>query len=418
MSPKLGSMSSYKRSRYTLQKQAQSGVYLHNTLSGKGGRYPLEAVQLLRTGRGDRALRDRLVTDGHLVEAQTDEFATAAKHQMAGFFRNEVLHLILFPTEKCNFRCVYCYEKFELGAMRAEVREGVKNLVRRRASGLKELYIGWFGGEPLLVSEVVLELSKTFVALSQEHGFAYQAHATTNGYFLTPELHNPKRKLAEGGPTFERIWQNLLFLKGLQAEFQVTLRINLDQENYPQSQKFIRLLGATFGSDPRFELHLHPVGKWGGANDQSLKVLDDGYSLLPELYRHGKNCGLSPALGAGLNPFGSVCYAAKPYSFAIRADGRVNKCTIALEDDRNQVGRLLPDGTLLLNQEKFKPWVFQNALTDSGCQACSLRPACQGAACPLERMNTGQRPCPDVKTRFKDYLPLLLNDIQELEVIQ
>jgi uncharacterized protein len=280
-------MSLYKRSRYTLQKQTQTGVYLHNTLSGKGRRYPLEAVQLLRTGRGDRAVRDRLVTDGHLVEAQTDEYATATRQQLAGFFRNDVLHLILFSTEQCNFRCVYCYEKFELGAMRAEVREGVKNLVRRRASGLKELYIGWFGGEPLLASEVVLELSKTFVALSQEHGFAYQAHATTNGYFLTPELaplllevrlcdlqvtldgppelHNPKRKLAEGGPTFERIWQNLLFLKGLQAEFQVTLRINLDQENYPQSQKFIRLLGATFGSDPRFELTPAPGRKvgWG-----------------------------------------------------------------------------------------------------------------------------------------------------------
>jgi len=27
------------------------------------------------------------------------------------------LELTLYPTEKCNFRCVYCYEDFALGRM-------------------------------------------------------------------------------------------------------------------------------------------------------------------------------------------------------------------------------------------------------------------------------------------------------------
>ncbi|MBS3966864.1 MAG: radical SAM protein [Truepera sp.] len=429
----------YKRSRYTLQKQSANHVHLYNTLTGKGGRHPLEAIRSLRAGQGAGAEFDRLVADGHLVRQEVDEFAVAKAQQAAVFFRNDVLHLILFPTEQCNFRCVYCYEKFEHGVMRPEVIEGVKNLVTRRAAGLKELYVGWFGGEPLLAQGVVIELSRAFINLARAHGFGYRAHATTNGYFLTPELapelldvglldfqvtldgfprvHDAKRKLVEGGPTFGRIWENLIFLKGLKTEFRITLRINLDEENCPQTPAFIRQLGDSFGSDPRFELHLHPVGRWGGENDNELKIIDHAQGLLPELYRVGRACGLNTSLGAGLNPFGSVCYAAKPYSFAIRADGRVNKCTVALEDQQNQLGRILSDGTLLLDQGKFNSWVLDNALSDTGCQKCSLRPACQGAACPLERMNTGERPCPEVKNHFKAYLPLLLDEAKVLEVV-
>jgi uncharacterized protein len=35
------------------------------------------------------------------------------------------LHLILMPTEACNFRCVYCYETFALKEMKPDVVAGV-----------------------------------------------------------------------------------------------------------------------------------------------------------------------------------------------------------------------------------------------------------------------------------------------------
>ncbi len=423
----------HKRSRYTLQVRTARGMFLYNTLSGKGGLHPTEAATVLQRGEGTGQVFERLLSEGHLVPRERDELSLATRQQFAGTFRNDMLHLILFSTEQCNFRCVYCYEKFEHGAMRPWVRQGVKNLVARRASDLRLLNIAWFGGEPLMAPKVVLELSEHFAHLAGVHGFRYEAHATTNGYYLTPELvpsllalglrgfqitldgppefHDAKRRMADGGPTFERIWENLVYLKSIEEPFGVTLRINLDQENVPQAQPFIRRLGETFGGDRRFRLHLHKVGRWGGSNDEALQVLPDE-NALPDLYAHGKTCGLDPYLGTGLNPFGSVCYAAKPYSFAIRADGRVNKCTIALDDERNLVGRLLPDGTLQLDQERLRPWIMENALSDTGCQACAIRPACQGAACPLERMNSGKRPCPDLRWHFKKYLPILLEPTQ------
>jgi uncharacterized protein len=67
---------------------------------------------------------------------------------MNGFTRQQIgscisprkLDLTLLPTEKCNFRCVYCYEEFEHGAMPPHVVEGVCNLITRRAeTGLENL---------------------------------------------------------------------------------------------------------------------------------------------------------------------------------------------------------------------------------------------------------------------------------------
>lgn len=65
------------------------------------------------------------------------------------------LHLILFPTEKCNFRCTYCYEDFEIGKMSPEIVQAIKTLLSHRASSLSRLEISWFGGEPLLARDVI-----------------------------------------------------------------------------------------------------------------------------------------------------------------------------------------------------------------------------------------------------------------------
>ena len=53
-----------------------------------------------------------------------------------------------------------------------------------------------------------------------------------------------------------------------------------------------------------------------------------------------------------------VCYAAKANSFSIRADGKVQKCTVALDNPLNDIGRIHPDGTLEIDQEKLSRWIF------------------------------------------------------------
>lgn len=67
-----------------------------------------------------------------------------------------------------------------------------------------------------------------------------------------------------------------------------------------------------------------------------------------------------------------ICYAGKPNSLGIRANGSLNKCTVALSDDRNSVGKINKDGTLTLNNERYSSWIKGFTTLDSWQMGCPL----------------------------------------------
>ncbi len=105
------------------------------------------------------------------------------------YVAGNVLHLILMPTEKCNFRCVYCYEDFEHGRMSRPVVQGLRRLLEGRAPNLDSLTIQWFGGEPLLELPIIEEVQGHVRRLTREHtDLRVKAGMTTNGFLLSGEL--------------------------------------------------------------------------------------------------------------------------------------------------------------------------------------------------------------------------------------
>jgi uncharacterized protein len=95
------------------------------------------------------------------------------------------------------------------------------------------------------------------------------------------------------------------------------------------------------------------LSRLGGPNDNKLPIIND-LSIIKELISEAKQLGLNPVDAAEV--VDDVCYAAKMNSYIIRSDGRVFKCTVALYDDRNIVGRLNPDGTLEIYPNKVAWW--------------------------------------------------------------
>ena len=88
---------------------------------------------------------------------------------LAAAFLNKRLGLIIMPTEKCNYRCVYCYEDFEQGRMADSVSDGIVRLVASRAPLLDQLTISWFGGEPLLAMAVIEKIMQAANDSAAEH---------------------------------------------------------------------------------------------------------------------------------------------------------------------------------------------------------------------------------------------------------
>lgn len=129
-----------------------------------------------------------LVDTGIFVRRDVDEHRRArVVHEVEGH-ATDVLHLVVMPTEACNFRCSYCYETFPRGRMEPDIREGLKRYVARRARRVDRMSVSWFGGEPLTAPDVMQELSLSFMETCRQHDVAYGANISTNGYFLTTDM--------------------------------------------------------------------------------------------------------------------------------------------------------------------------------------------------------------------------------------
>ncbi len=450
-------------SRFNLTTVCPDGsLVLANTYSGAcaviAPKDREEALSLLQPGNESLPENEAvaaLAGQGFFVPKGTDELKRVRHLQAHTTSSSTHQHLIIFPTEQCNFRCVYCYETFEQGAMSPETSAAVKRFIRRRLKTLASLQIDWFGGEPLVAFDVIAEIMPEVKRLADEKECLFGSHITTNAYLLTPEVatqllgwgvnsyqitidgpkpeHDRRRKLhvlsqvspcgteqAAGGPsatpdhscsgggtgTFDRIMGNVTTLLERRQLFNVCLRTNYDLDSLPAIAPFVEQLARLVGDDPRVRVDFCPIWADPESVTVSLPLGNQRQKTLTSLLKMAHALGLRTNVPDYLRPGGMVCYAAKANSLVIRSDGRLNKCTVALDTDYNHVGRLLPDGDIELDIDRFAKWTNSGLEMDVTCQNCAVSPTCQGNACPLERFENGRRPCPTVKTFQEEMVPL------------
>lgn len=428
--------SRFKPSRFNAHVLEPDGsLLLYNSFTGSRCIIPARgaaAAQSYVSAQGSDGPLDELGTylhtKGYLVEESVDEMARLAYRASLQQFRTDTLQLFLLSAEECNFRCVYCSQQFKRGLMAPDIRHGVRSLVEARIGKLGSLDISWFGGEPMLGFEVIEDLAPYLQDLARRHGVAFSSHITTNGYLLTPARsaqmvewgissyqitvdgdaaeHDRHRPLREGGATFQTILENVLAMRELPGPFLVRLRVNFDHSNLPMVAPLLERLRNAIGRDRRFLISFFPVGKWGGPHDDQLDVCTgmEAFDAEAGLRQAAREAGLAPEpLGERLRPVpANICYAARPYSLIIGADGKIMKCTVALDTlDQNVVGRLRRDGTLEINSDRMAAWVRPYYENDSTCRTCFFVPVCQGVVCPLPRVTGGDRPCPPAKVAIQ-----------------
>lgn len=306
------------------------------------------------------------------------------------------LSLILLPTEKCNFRCTYCYEDFSIGRMQASVISGIKALLNNRIKEIDRLSISWFGGEPLLAKSVVLDIGSFAHNLCNNYGVNFQAGFTTNGYLLDFDLfksllrishvdyqitldgdeewHNKTRVLANRKPTFDVIWSNLVSYKRARENFSITLRLHVHRDNVESLRRLKKRLEKEILDDPRFRIYFHKVSNLSSdfvINETVLKR--DEYLSAINYISDGQQIQKAPVGAISEEHLdGYICYAAKPNSLMIRANGTIGKCTVALNDGQNSIGRIKSDGTLDIENEKLRVWMNGFATLSEKTLSCPL----------------------------------------------
>ncbi len=420
----------YKASRFNAMRTFEGKTVIGNSFSGAVATLDAQEIGIARSAMKGTVLDEQsppviidMIEAGFLVDAGANELSRV--HNLHASMNDQRdFGLIIMPTEDCNFRCIYCYESFAKKAMRPPVRAGVKAMLDAKVPKLETLDIAWFGGEPLFAFDVMRELGEHAIALCERYGTKLKTGITTNAYMLDPgkvefllsmntryfqitvdgdrETHDRSRHLNGGGATFDIIWRNLLHLQSLPPTFNVTIRVNVDEKNYDGAARLIQLFTDQFGDDARFTIDFHPIWNHNETASDDIVPLRESRSVtdlkLLALSQNARDCVGFSAFGPGAR----YCYASKVNSIVIGSDGTIYKCTVAFDDPRNAVGKVHPDGTLEIDDDRFALWTASDYRSDSGCQKCFYVPSCFGASCPLVRIETGRQPCPSDKTRIND----------------
>ena len=291
-----------KKSQFIIDYESKNGkYYMLHTQSGnivsidREKKFKLyEILNNLDKNKKHKAV-DVLANLGFVVPKSKDEYQLATGDKVIKDIKNNYLDLIIMPTEKCNFRCVYCYENFEKPKMSKEVQNAIIQFVNKELPRHKGLSVGWFGGEPLLATDVVASLSEAFIELCKKHKKPYRASMTTNGYLLNLEtfkkmlhykinhfqitidgdksIHDTQRILVNKKGTFDTIINNLNEIKNNSQSklWTISLRTNVTTNVIKNIDQFKKDIISNFSNDSRFYIMLRQM--WTNNTDEADSIV-------------------------------------------------------------------------------------------------------------------------------------------------
>ena len=343
---------------------------------------------------------DFLIKARILVDNQEDDLNVYLADVLKNRYNSSDMALTILPTRGCNFGCIYCYEQDRHNVLMNEQTEKAIVKFVCSNSNLKRLSVVWYGGEPLLNFDSMVRLTKMFKQLNIE----YSAKIVSNGYLLTKEkadlmkdlairniqitfdgseeIHNQRRFLLGGQPTYRKIMDNLKYLLSINKEITIDIRTNIDRRNKDDYNKFYQDFKSEI-NDKRVTMYPGFVSDLlssecvspefniseGGYKAQFILDIFDKYgieikSFLPKYRRHS-------------------CVASKYFAFVIGPEGELYKCWRMVGNQKEAIGNV-NDGSF--DMVKFSKYLIGADYTlDSKCLQCEFITLC-GGGCPLVRM--------------------------------
>ena len=367
-------------------------------------------------------LYSMLVQKGFIIGGQIDELELLKEENHKSLSDRKNLSLTILPSLKCNFRCVYCYQKENTKKMSKKVQDAVVHLVKKNLRRNGNLSVSWFGGEPLLQIDIIERLSRKFIELCKNRNAEYSASVVTNGYLLNtkntdklkelmvteaqvtidgpPELHDKRRMLKGGQKTFKRILENI---RKASEKISIAIRMNVDETNKDHIEDVIKIF-VKEGLEQRvgfYPGHTYPYTEVCKDIDPACLSSKD-YSLL----------GLKTLMLLAENGFSNsywipssrsnYCTADRDNSYVITPSGGIVNCWNETANPGLEIGHLLKSSTKKMERNALD-WNNINIFDREDCVNCVLLPICMGG-CPYLLRLTGKSDCHKWKHHLRESL--------------
>ncbi|MBE6734044.1 MAG: radical SAM protein [Ruminococcaceae bacterium] len=334
--------------------------------------------------------------------------------------------ITIAPTMDCNARCFYCFEHGAIkGTMTPETADQVSRFLIDNCTE-KELYISWFGGEPLMAPDIIDRINNQLL----DAGINIESTVTTNGILISPEMvekfkswnvirvqitldglgeeyNRIKNYTLDIKDPFERIMENIELV--IKSGISVHLRVNYRSTDYTKVNETMSYLHNRFGQYDKLYLYGAPLdlpqikGYSEFDSDEGdifLRVLED--SLMNGYENEELNFAslkvsedYNPALGElMLAPFPANCFMVNKDRYVIDDAGLLYKCQKHLGKPQFSCGNV-KEGPL--KNDIYYHYVTEK-LHDERCGECRMLPICQGG-CNANRLLYGHKfACPPSKS--------------------
>lgn len=432
----------YKKSDYNIEVDSleNGDILLYNTLKTSFGIMDVETKEIynrieeLSSDEIENLKENKnfntLLNFGYIIPKNLKELDILKLNSQTSKFLSRSLALTIAPTLNCNMACPYCYENKGDIKMEENVKivlfDFVKNYLETNAC--LSFQVTWYGGEPLLEVDTIVDLSTKFIELCKEKKIQYNASIVTNGVLLTrdvalllkdccnidrvqitidglPEYHNKRRILVDGRDSFNIIVDNIENCKDL---LEIAVRVNVDKLNMDNIEALSDYLIDKKGWIDNPYVHLAPVEKYNDncylkgdecLNAEEFAELDN--KLLDKLYKVN-----SRVMKAMLYPQvkGNYCGAVQHGVFVVDPEGDLYTCWNVIGFKERKVGNIIQNNPM--NIEYIK-WLTHEP--SGKCLSCSLLPICLGG-CPHEFFSHGEPRCEKRIQNYKDKLKFAYND--------
>lgn len=366
-----------------------------------------------------------LLKKGFLITCN-NEFLKVKERYLKHYYDINRLNLTILPAEYCNLVCPYCFI-YNYGGFRLSdtLQNNIISFIKTQIlkSDLEKPFyarINWYGGEPLLEKERILNMMKeinSFI-LSQNktrtnRKIILESSIITNGVLLSPsvfldllnnqikifqitfdggkEFHDKTRSSKNGTGSFDKILNNLksIISLSLDEKFAFSIRINFMKNSLNSVFPLIDLLSEIVGDDKRFMIYCRPVYNFETARDSISTVesniysLDEGLKIQEQLAQYISkklNKNTEASLLDSLIPFTrySWCFEDNNYSFIIGANSDIYKCDTLIGEKKFSIGKINDDGEITDNSNSFWMKNIFELKEFEKCWNCKLLPICFG----------------------------------------
>ncbi len=385
---------------------------------------PEEGIQLTEYLGGrmiDPGFTDDLVAKGYIMPAEEEKRLYRRKYlDFLDAREKDEVQLFFVPNYSCNFACTYCYQDEyanPLQSLSKEIVDSFFSYIAIEFAGRKT-YITVFGGEPLLNTPKQRDLIEYLLEKSNEANL--EVCVVTNGFWLeeyvdilkrgrireiqvtldgTRAVHDQRRFLKGGGPTFEKIVEGIDAC--LAAKIPVNLRMVADKENIddlPGLAKFA--IDRKWTINPLFKTQLgrnyelHHCQATQGKLFSRISLYESIFEMIQdhpyilEFYKPAFSVSKFLAENGNLpDPLFDGCPACKT-EWAFDYTGHIFPCTATVGKADESLGTFYPD--IIRNKERISEWENRDVTAIDACTGCNLQLACGGGCGSVAKNRTGQ----------------------------